>query len=367
MKNTRETRMVFSNVKSNKKKAEEKSASKSDEIFDYNNEIVIGLKVAPEPKMPKQKKNKKEEKDSEELDIPFQKEEKQCKKKKGIFKNKKTKKDKKVNVKQQKKQVQPKMQKQLPQRKKKKNTKRKKLILKITRWTTLILVLIGGFIYFLLSPIFNIKNIKISGNQKISAETIASISGISMDENLFKVRKSEVIKNIKQNAYIENVEISKKLSDTIEIKVQERQSTFMIKLGEGYIYINNQGYILEVTSEKLDLPIISGQTTENDNLIPGNRLNKEDLTRLEMVLKIRDAAQSNELGGVITGIDISDDNNYKIIFENENKTAYIGDCSNLSTRMLYLKAILQQEEGKAGEIFVNIDLNTEYPFFREKV
>lgn len=359
MKNTRETKMIFSNIKSNKKKAEEKSASKSDEIFDYNNEIVIGLKVVPEPKIPREKKNKKNTPKDDELDIPFQKEEKKENKRVKI------KKKKKVHNGKNTKTVQS--QSQVSKIKKKKNSKIKKMIFKITRWTILILVLIGGFIYFLLSPIFNIKNIKITGNEKVSSETITSLCGISIDENLIKANKSEIIKNIKQNAYIENVEISKKLSDTIEIKVQERTTTFMLKLGEGYIYINNQGYILEVASEKLDLPIIIGQTTSNDNLIPGNRLGKEDLTKLEMVLKIRDAAQSNELGGVITGIDISDDNNYKVIFENENKVAYIGDCSNLSTRMLYVKAILQQEEGKAGEIFVNIDLNTEYPFFREKV
>lgn len=361
MKNTRETRMVFSNVKSNKKKAEEKSASKSDEIFDYNNEIVIGLKVIPEPKIPKEKKRKKDIKQDDELDVPFQKQEKKKNKKGRLRVNKKVQKNKSAPI--ENNQIKP----QQHKTKKKKNSKTKKLIFNITKWTTLVLILIGGFIYFLLSPIFNIKNIKISGNEKVSSETIAALSGIGIDENLIKVNKAEVIKNIKQNAYIENVEISKKLSDTIEIKVQERTTTFMIKLGEGYIYINNQGYILEVASEKLDLPIISGQITENDNLIPGNRLNKEDLTKLEMVLRIRDAAQSNELGGLITGIDISDDNNYKIIFENENKVAYIGDCSNLSTRMLYVKAILEQEEGNAGEIFVNIDLNTEYPFFREKV
>ena len=96
-------------------------------------------------------------------------------------------------------------------------------------------------------------------------------------------------------------------------------------------------------------------------------LNNEDLKKLEMVLKIRDVAQSNDLGGIITGIDITDDENYKIIFENENKIAYIGDCSNLSTRILYVKSILQQEQLKSGEIFVNMDLNKQYPFFREKV
>jgi len=35
--------------------------------------------------------------------------------------------------------------------------------------------------------------------------------------------------------------------------------------------------------------------------------------------------------------------------------------------MLFVKTILEKEIGNDGEIFVDMDLNTEYPFFREKV
>lgn len=328
--------MVFSNVKSNKKKADEQSASNSNELFDYNNEIVIGLKVLPEPKIDKKKNNittKNNKTKNDELDIPFQKE------------------AQKVNT-------------NNVHKKKKKN---KKLIFKITKWTTLSVALIGGLICFLLSPVFNIKNINVYGNNKITTETITSLSGISIDENMFKIRKSDVINKIKQNAYIETVEITKKMSNTVEIEVKERTATFIINIGQGYVYINNQGYILEVSSEKLELPIISGYITANADLIPGNRLNNDDLEKLEIVLKIRDTAKSNEILNLITEIDISDDDNYKIIFGNDDKVAYLGDGTNLSTKMLYVKAILEQEQGKPGEIYVNIDLNTEYPFFRERV
>lgn len=344
LKNSRERRMIFSNVKDNKKKADEKSASKSNELFDYNNEVVIGLKVVPKPKISKVKSKKKE---TDELEIPFQ--------------------DKDVDKNKKKKKTKSKKKNKTPKKTKKINKKRRKLILCITKWTTLALVIICALIFLMLSPVFNIKTISITGNEQISSETINSLSGIQINDNLFKIRKSQVIKNIKQNAYIESVEVSKKMCDKIEIKIQERKATFMIKIGDGYVYLNNQGYILEISSEKLTMPLIIGSKTQNSDLLPGNRLEKEDLEKLEMVLKIRDVAQSNEFGDLITGIDISDDNNYKIIFETEGKVAYLGDCSNLSTRLLYVKAMLQQEKGHEGEIFVDIDLNSNYPFFREKV
>ena len=40
----------------------------------------------------------------------------------------------------------------------------------------------------------------------------------------------------------------------------------------GYAYINNQGYILEISQEKLDLPVIQGAKTPEEKIVPVNRL-----------------------------------------------------------------------------------------------
>ena len=70
---------------------------------------------------------------------------------------------------------------------------------------------------------------------------------------------------------------------------------------------------------------------------------------------------------LITTIDISDSDNYTLYLESEKKTAYLGDCSKLETRMLYLVGILEKEKNVEGEIFVNMNLNTDNAFFRESV
>ena len=47
---------------------------------------------------------------------------------------------------------------------------------------------------------------------------------------------------------------------------------------EQFAYINNQGYILEISSEKIEKPIILGYSTEN--IEPGKRLMKSLKIRL---------------------------------------------------------------------------------------
>ena len=49
------------------------------------------------------------------------------------------------------------------------------------------------------------------------------------------------------------------------------------------------------------------------------------------------------------------------------KTVYLGDGSDLNARMIHLITILEKTKGKKGEIFLNVDLNTQKTYFRESV
>ena len=155
--------------------------------------------------------------------------------------------------------------------------------------------------------------------------------------------------------------------NTVKITVKERVPRYMLQVADSYVYINNQGYMLEVSVNKIDdIPIILGFKTDLSNAKAGDRLDLEDLKQMDQIIKIVETAKINEIGDYITKIDVSNDRNYILTLEEERKTVYLGDCSNLNTRMLYLSGILTQTKGLAGEIFLDMDLNTEDAYFREQ-
>ena len=243
--------------------------------------------------------------------------------------------------------------------------KRMKIILKLTSVLTII---IGGVVFALVSPIFNIQEIKVVNNELINEETIKSLSELSVGENLFRFSKKKISKNIKSNPYIESVKIQRILPNKLKIEVQERKREYNIEFLNGFIYINKQGYILEISNEKLDKPIIQGVSIQDENVEVGNRLNSEDLEKLEDVIQIIDICKNYELDTKVTSIDVTDKNEYSIYMETEKKTIYIGDNTNLSTKMLYIQAILEKNQDKEGYIYVNGDVNNNFkPRFREKV
>ena len=250
----------------------------------------------------------------------------------------------------------------------KEERKRKKRIKRIKFFAKMFLIIARGITFALTSPIFNIKDIKVSNNITIPSDTIVSLSSLKTDENIFRFYNGDIVNKIKENPYVESVEIKRKLPSTIEIYIIERVATYCIDYMGKFAYINTQGYILEISENSRGMPVIQGVTTNENDILPGNRLNTDDLKRLEKVIRIMNAAKDANLDGQVTAIDISDENEYSIYLNDEKKTVYLGDASNLSNKMLYVQAIIEQEKGKEGEIFVNGDLNNKFhPYFREKV
>ena len=135
-----------------------------------------------------------------------------------------------------------------------------------------------------------------------------------------------------------------------------------------YAYINTQGYILEISDTNMELPVIQGISTNEEEIVPNNRLNNDDLTSLENIIKIMDIAKENNLDTKVTNIDISTKNQYSIYIQEEKKRIYLGDNTNLGNKMLYAVSIMEKEKGIEGEIYVNGDLNNKFqPYFKEKV
>lgn len=247
-------------------------------------------------------------------------------------------------------------------------TRKKKKIKRILKFVALLLIIIGGVVFALVSPIFNISEINVINCEQVSQDTIISLSQLQKGQNIFRYNREKTESEIKTNAYIETVDIKRKFPNKVEITVQERYKNFNIPAVNGFAYINNQGYILDISEQKLDLPIIQGISTVIEQVVPGNRLNVQDLEKIEIVIQIMNICKSYELDGKISIIDITDKTNYILIMEQENKTIYLGDENNLSNKMLYVPAILQENQGKKGIIYLNGDINNNFkPRFFESV
>lgn len=246
--------------------------------------------------------------------------------------------------------------------------KKMRKIKNIIKWTILIGIIIGILAFLCTSGLFDICKIEIKGNAQVAQEEILELSKIKMGDNIFLCNKIQTQSNLETHPYIQETKITRKLPDKIQIEITEKQKAYQIQVEGGYAYIDNQGYVLEISSIKIDKPLLQGSVTTIENIIPGNRLNQDDLERLNDVLKIIKNSQEIQIQDKITTINMENKNNYILTLQDLKKVIYLGDTSNLANKMLYIKAIIEREVEKEGKIFVNGEFNEGFePYFREEI
>lgn len=322
-----------------------KKNNKKSNKYNAENEIIIGVTTKPKEKA------RVERKKTTRLDTKTVKTKKSNNNK--TVKNKKNIKTDKNNPK-----------KQIINQRNYTNETKEKVIKKINKKKIvvsiifLLFIVICGTIYYLTTPVFNISSIEVYGNEKNTIDTYISLSKVNIGTtNIFAVTEKGISKNIKENSYVDEVTIEKKLPNILKINIKERKAAYQTENSNSYIYIDEQGYILEMSDIKTDAPIIKGFVTTQYNVKQGQRLLEEDLVKLNIVAKTINYCKYNTIENKITSIDVTDDTNYIVFFEEDEKTVYLGDASNLSERLSLLKTILKNEKNKKIEIFMNGDLN----------
>ena len=332
--------LLYTNKKDTKKKPKSKSkvASKKkntktkktqdNDIINLDNEIIIGL--TPKKEDEKKQKNTKATKTNN-------------KKTKAKTKKSSSKKTRKTSTKSNSK---SKVKKENPKKKRK---------MRIIKWTLISVLAVTAIALFMMSSIFNIKEIVVVNNTKVSSEEIINLSTLTIGVNMFKTTNGTIREGIKTNAYIEEVSVKRNINGTVTLDIKERVATYMLKFANAYVYINNQGYMLEISETPLELPTITGFSTTNEEIKAGNRLNTEDLQKLDDVIKIIEASKNTPLANKITEVDIFDSLNYKLTVASENKTIKIEQMTNINIKLQMAGKVFEAEAGKAGEIYFQED------------
>ena len=312
-----------------------KNQNNKNDIINLDNEIIIGL-------TPKKEETKKDKKSTKTKKKPV---------KDVGASNARPQKGKKANSKKK-------------ATNKKQNPKKKRKN-KIIKWIILGLLLLTVIVLFLMSSVFNIREIVVVNNSKISCEEIINLSTLTTGVNMFKTTNGEIKNGIKTSAYIEDVNVKRNINGIVTLDVKERIATYMLNFENTYAYINNQGYILEISEIPLELPLIKGFSTATEEIKEGNRLSTQDLIKLDDIIKIIEASKNTSLANLITIIDVLDSTNYRLTIESQGKTVILEDIANINIKLQMAGKVFEVEEGKKGEIY--FQENGKKAVFKEEV
>jgi len=116
------------------------------------------------------------------------------------------------------------------------------------RIALLVFVFLLSIFLFLHSSVFNVAQINVQGNERVSRDEVLALSGLSTGKNIFKFNANNVVKSIEAHPLVKHAEIKRKPPRTLLITITERQIWAIIPYGSIFLIVDDSG----VCFEKLD-------------------------------------------------------------------------------------------------------------------
>ena len=142
-----------------------------------------------------------------------------------------------------------------------------------------------GYRFATSSPIFALRHIKVSGEDRASGIAVVKLGGISLGTNLFALETGAIERAIASHPWVKRVNVSRHLPSTLSIEVTEHTALAMMSLGDLYL-VNAEGEPFKrvQATEPIDLPLLTG--VERDDFISHR---DESLSAVRHTLGVVDA------------------------------------------------------------------------------
>lgn len=220
---------------------------------------------------------------------------------------------------------------------------------------TLVILVASIASVMLLTPGFDIQNIKVQGNSIVKSEDIIKSSGITTNVNIFEVSLRQARKNIEKMGYIDEAKVKRSLPSTITINVVEAAGVAYIPVKKGNAIITADGRVLEIVKDKEKeqrLPVIKGLEGAQGKV--GKTVSTENKARLEVLIECLKEFSKDSLVFEMQEIDVSNITDIEFTYNDAKLTVRVGDTEKLDYKMDIFKPILN-EIGENPEGYVDLE------------
>lgn len=215
------------------------------------------------------------------------------------------------------------------------------------------IILIAAFTLF-----FNIKEIKVYGNDHYSVEEIIEASGFKTDDNLYLFNKFGRIQRIfAALPYLDEIRIRRNLPDTLSITVTETKEYFAVKQESSVWLADTNGKLLEEVSSDYD---ISGLVSVigiilDEGAAAGDNIGSMSDPTADSFTKLVEALKETDLLDKAGDYDLTEAFSLEFIYDNR-LTVNTGMPDNLGNKMIYLEEVVGQlSESDTGYIDLSGD------------
>lgn len=229
-----------------------------------------------------------------------------------------------------------------------------------------VLTLCGIYIFVSHSPRFNLTQIDIEGNQKVSEEEILEKARMKLGTNIFRTDLGRIEDQIREDKRIKDVGVRRKLPNRVLIEVEEKKPALWMNLPDGLYGLSQDQEIIPLEEEDFDgdFPVVTDLASLS---VLGERDKSAGLYQRWTNVKAKFALdfyetllqEDSSFLEIISEISLCDKTNLVLYLIPRGTQVNMGK-DNFKKKIKRVKTILQYEE--KSEYLVCIDLR-----FKEQV
>lgn len=218
----------------------------------------------------------------------------------------------------------------------KKNRKKSKSIAIPVAFCCLLIMAI--MITLFMMPFFNIKTIRVTGNESLTQEQIKGYLSFKEGDNVFLFNKSNCKKIILDNHYVKSVDINRILPSTVEITISEYKLRGYVPYSGSYLFIDGEGRVLDVQKEiTKSLPVVEG--LKFNNVTVGEILQVDNPSTFETMVHLSKLFEKYELLSDVIRVDMTDVTNIHLYTGNVD--IKFGSFDDANRKLLMLIEVLK--------------------------
>lgn len=202
------------------------------------------------------------------------------------------------------------------------------------------------FLLLMLSPWLYISNIKVKGLKTLDQANVIKQLSLDKPTNILSFNSFVAKKRLKENYYVEDVTVKKKLPNTVTITIKERDIVGYIPYSNSYLFIDKSGMVIDTKqSFTQNLPIIYGLSF--DSFTIGKKLKTDNQDAFLVVMEITNYIKDKEQLANILKIDVSDLQDIHLYMDKIDIVFGNTDAINIKMNTLneILKNFTPQEKG----------------------
>ncbi|MDO4300506.1 MAG: FtsQ-type POTRA domain-containing protein [Clostridia bacterium] len=167
------------------------------------------------------------------------------------------------------------------------------------------LLIMAVMITLFMMPFFNIKNIRVTGNEALTQDQIKGYLTFAEGDNIFLFNKNKCKDTILSNHYVESVSINRILPSTVEITMSEYKLRGYVPYSGSYLFIDGEGRVLDVQKQITKaLPVVEG--LKFNNVTVGEILQVDNPSTFETMVHLSKLFEKYELLSDVIRVDMTD-------------------------------------------------------------